>query len=142
MSDSALTREAPAANRTNGSPGSAQAADLDWAAAARTPEFKELVRRRRRFVVPATIFFLAWYFGFIVLAGYAPDFMGEEFLADGLTVGYVLALSQFVMTWGLAWAGTCASPTASSTRLLSGQRKGARGRRSAHGEPAASAASA
>jgi uncharacterized membrane protein (DUF485 family) len=23
-------------------------------------------------VVPATIFFLAWYFGFIVLAGYAP----------------------------------------------------------------------
>jgi uncharacterized membrane protein (DUF485 family) len=38
-----------------------------------------------------------------VLAGYAPDFMGREFLTDGLTVGYVLALSQFVMTWGLAW---------------------------------------
>ncbi len=28
--------------------------------------------------------------------------MGEEFLVDGLTVGYMLALSQFVMTWGLA----------------------------------------
>ena len=40
----------------------------------------------------------------MILAGYAPDFMGREFLTDGLTVGYVLALSQFVMTWVLgAW---------------------------------------
>ena len=55
-------------------------------------------------MVPATIFFLAWYTGFVLLCGYAPDFMGSEFLTDGLTVGYVLALSQFVMVWGLsAW---------------------------------------
>ena len=49
-------------------------------------------------MLPATIFFLVWYFGFIVLAGYAPDFMGES-VYEGLTVGYVLALTQFVMTW-------------------------------------------
>jgi len=78
--------------------------DIDWAAAERSPEFRELVSRKRRFVVPATIFFLVWYFGFVVLAGYAPDFMGREFITDGLTVGYALALSQFVMTWVLgAW---------------------------------------
>jgi uncharacterized membrane protein (DUF485 family) len=77
--------------------------DIDWQAVERSPEFRELVRRKKAFVVPATIFFLAWYFGFIVLAGYAPDFMGREFLTDGLTVGYVLALSQFVMTWVLGW---------------------------------------
>jgi uncharacterized membrane protein (DUF485 family) len=59
--------------------------------------------KARRYLVPATLFFLVWYIGFILLAGYAPGFLGEEFLADGLTVGYVLALSQFVMTWGLAW---------------------------------------
>jgi uncharacterized membrane protein (DUF485 family) len=76
--------------------------EIDWMAAERSPEFRELVRRRKAFVVPATIFFLAWYFGFIILAGYAPDFMGETFLVDGLTVGYVLALTQFIMTWGLA----------------------------------------
>ena len=76
---------------------------IAWDAAESSPEFKELVSRRRRFVVPATIFFLAWYLGFILLAGYAPDFMGES-VYEGLTVGYVLALSQFVMTWGLgAW---------------------------------------
>jgi uncharacterized membrane protein (DUF485 family) len=76
--------------------------EIDWIAAERSPEFRELVKRKRAFVVPCTIFFLAWYFGFVILAGYAPDFMGEEFLVDGITVGYVLALSQFVMTWGLA----------------------------------------
>ena len=86
----------------SGTAGSAEHSEIDWIAAERSPEFRELVRRRGRFVVPATIFFLAWYFGFIFLAGYAPDFMGEEFLVDGLTVGYVLALTQFIMTWGLA----------------------------------------
>jgi uncharacterized membrane protein (DUF485 family) len=77
--------------------------EIDWLAAERSPEFRELVKRKRAFVIPATVFFLVWYFGFIVLAGYAPEFMGEEFLTDGLTVGYVLALTQFVMTWVLGW---------------------------------------
>ena len=77
--------------------------EIDWQAVERSPEFRELVRRKKAFVIPGTIFFLAWYFGFIILAGYAPDFMGREFITDGLTVGYVLALSQFVMTWVLGW---------------------------------------
>jgi uncharacterized membrane protein (DUF485 family) len=97
--------EGRAGDQVVGEPGSRRpGADIDWIAAERSPEFQELVKRKRSFVVPGTIFFLAWYFGFIVLAGYAPDFMGREFLTDGLTVGYVLALSQFVMTWVLgAW---------------------------------------
>jgi uncharacterized membrane protein (DUF485 family) len=69
---------------------------VDWEAIEASPEFRELVRRRRRFVVPATIFFLTWYLGFILLAGYAEDFMAES-VYEGLTVGYVLALTQFVM---------------------------------------------
>jgi uncharacterized membrane protein (DUF485 family) len=82
--------------------GSDHQPDIDWVAAERSPEFRELVKKKNSFVIPATIFFLAWYFGFIVLAGYAPDFMGREFITDGLTVGYMLALSQFIMVWGLA----------------------------------------
>ena len=81
--------------------GRGDAADIDWLAAERSPEFQELVKRKKAFVLPATIFFLAWYFGFIILAGYAPDFMGREVLIDGVTIGYVLALTQFVMTWVL-----------------------------------------
>ena len=83
--------------------GSDRHPEIDWVAAERSPEFRELIKRKRAFVLPATIFFLAWYFGFIILAGYAPDFMGEEFITDGMTVGYALALTQFLMVWGLGW---------------------------------------
>ena len=88
-------------SRTAG--GSDHHPEIDWEAAERSPEFRELIKRKRAFVVPATIFFLSWYFGFIILAGYAPDFMGREFITDGMTVGYALALTQFVMVWGLGW---------------------------------------
>ena len=76
--------------------------NIDWVAAEESPEFRELIAKRRRFVLPATIFFLVWYLGFVVLAGYAPDFMGES-IYEGLTVGYLLAFSQFVMTWVLGF---------------------------------------
>ena len=72
----------------------------DWEAIERSPEFQELVHRRRRFVIPCTIFYLCWYMGFIVLCAYAPDFMGER-VYEGLTVGYCLALTQFAMVCGL-----------------------------------------
>jgi len=69
---------------------------VDWEAVEQSPEFRELIAARRRFVLPATIFFLSWYIGFILLAGYAPDFMARS-VYEGLTVGYCLALTQFVM---------------------------------------------
>ena len=76
---------------------------IDWEAAERSSEYRALVSARRGFVLPATVFFLAWYIGFVLLAGYAPGFMGES-VYEGLTVGYVLALTQFVMAWVLGWA--------------------------------------
>jgi uncharacterized membrane protein (DUF485 family) len=76
----------------------------DWERIERSAEFRELVAQRRRFVLPATIFFLAWYLGFVLLCGYAEGFMGE-YIVDGFTVGYALALTQFVMVavLGLAY---------------------------------------
>jgi uncharacterized membrane protein (DUF485 family) len=73
---------------------------IDWKAVEQSPEFRELIAARRRFVLPATIFYLSWYLGFILLAGYAPDFMGRS-VYEGLTVGYCLALTQFVMVFAL-----------------------------------------
>ena len=117
--------------------------EIDWIAAERSPEFRELVKKKKAFVVPATIFFLSWYFGFVILAGYAPDFMGREFLTDGLTVGYVLALSQFLMTWGLGWmylrkADKVFDPLAeraAQVALTAGEERAGRFRRPA-GDPA------
>jgi uncharacterized membrane protein (DUF485 family) len=51
-------------------------------------------------VVPATVFFLAYDMAFILLAGYAQDFMASS-VYEGLTVGYCLALTQFVMVLAL-----------------------------------------
>jgi uncharacterized membrane protein (DUF485 family) len=113
-------------------------AEIDWQAVERSPEFRELIRQKKAFVLPATIFFLAWYFGFIILAGYAPDFMGREFITDGFTVGYALALSQFVMTWVLGWmylkrADNTFDPLAEKVRDAAY----ADGRRTTDGVPAA-----
>src|SRR5215216_1236134 len=77
-----------------------QVRGVNWEAIEESPEFQELVTRRRSFVLPATIFFLAYYMAFILLCGYAPDFMGSS-VYEGLTVGYVLALTQFVMVLAL-----------------------------------------
>jgi uncharacterized membrane protein (DUF485 family) len=80
------------------SPGQApaQAENIDWDEIERSDAFQELVRKRKSFVLPGTIFFLAWYMGFILLTAYAEDFMSER-VSGGLTVGYCLALTQFLM---------------------------------------------
>jgi uncharacterized membrane protein (DUF485 family) len=83
-----------------GAPADEELRGVDWEAIERSPEFQELVTRRRSFVLPATIFFLAYYMAFIIVAGYAPDFMGES-VYEGLTVGYCYALTQFVMVFVL-----------------------------------------
>ena len=77
-----------------------QVRGIDWEAIEASPEFQELVAKRRSFVLPATIFFLVYYMAFILLAGYAEDFMGSS-VYEGLTVGYCLALTQFVMVFAL-----------------------------------------
>ena len=72
----------------------------DWERIERSPEFQELVHKRRSFVLPATVFFLSYYMGFILLCGYAEDFMASS-VYEGLTVGYCLALTQFLMVFVL-----------------------------------------
>jgi uncharacterized membrane protein (DUF485 family) len=73
---------------------------VDWEAIEASPEFQQLVKRRRSFVLPATIFYLSYYMAFILLCGYAEDFMASS-VYEGLTVGYCLALTQFVMVFAL-----------------------------------------
>ena len=38
-------------------------------------DFRALVAAKRRFIVPATIFFIVYYFALPILVGYAPDLM-------------------------------------------------------------------
>ena len=72
----------------------------DWAAIERTPEFRALVRAKRAFIIPATLFFVAYYFALPALVAYWPDLMSTP-VAGHLNVAYLFALSQFVMAWAL-----------------------------------------
>ena len=72
----------------------------DWNAVEHSPEFRALVRARRAFVVPASLFFVAYYFALPVLVGYFPDAMSTR-VAGRINVAYLFALSQFVMAWTL-----------------------------------------
>jgi uncharacterized membrane protein (DUF485 family) len=71
-------------------------------AVGKDPEMIELERRHRRFVWPATAFFLIYYMALNVLAGTAPDLMGTKVFGE-FTFGYLFALSQFVMAFLVAW---------------------------------------
>jgi len=72
----------------------------DWAAIERTPEFQELLRAKRAFVLPASLFFVLYYFALPVLVGYWPDAMSRT-VTGRINVAYLFALSQFAMAWTL-----------------------------------------
>jgi uncharacterized membrane protein (DUF485 family) len=72
----------------------------DWAALERTPEFRALVRAKRTFIAPASLFFVAYYFALPALVGYWPETMSRPVIGR-INVAYLFALSQFVMAWAL-----------------------------------------
>jgi uncharacterized membrane protein (DUF485 family) len=74
----------------------------DWQAIEAEPEFRRLVAAKRRFVVPAAITFLLYYFALPVLVGYLPGSMEREVVGH-VNLAYLFALSQFFMAWILMW---------------------------------------
>ena len=73
-----------------------------WKALEHDPAFQKLFAAKMRFIVPATIFFIVYYFGFLILVGYFPTVM-ETKVAGDINLAYVAALSNFVMAWVIAW---------------------------------------
>jgi len=74
----------------------------DWDRIAQSPAYREMVAAKARFVVPATILFLVYYFALPILVGYWPEMMATRVIGV-LNVAYLFALSQFFMTWFLAY---------------------------------------
>lgn len=73
----------------------------DWERVAAAPEYKELVRAKLRFIIPATIFFVLYFFALPLLVGYAPALM-ERRVFGVVNIAYLFALSQFFMAWIIA----------------------------------------
>lgn len=74
----------------------------DWDRIAQSPMYREMVAAKARFVVPATALFLVYYFALPILVGYWPEMMSTPVIGV-LNVAYLFALSQFFMTWLLAY---------------------------------------
>lgn len=70
-----------------------------WRRIAQTEAFGELMRRKKSFLIPATIFFMAFYFGLPVLAAFTTVLNAP--VVGNLTWAWLYALGQFAMTWGL-----------------------------------------
>ena len=75
---------------------------VDWSRVTQMPEFRTMVRAKLRFIIPATLFFVIYYFALPVLVGYAPGLMSRRVIGV-VNVAYLFALSQFFMAWILAW---------------------------------------
>ena len=69
----------------------------DFEAIQNSAEFADLRRTIRRFVIPATAAFFAWYVGYVLLADYAHSFMSHR-LFGHINVGLVLGVLQFFTT--------------------------------------------
>ena len=69
-----------------------------WKALAAQAEFRALQRARRRFVIPATIFFIAYYLALPVGVAFFPSRMSRPVVGP-LTLAFCFAISQFAMAW-------------------------------------------
>lgn len=67
-----------------------------------TPEFDELRRRYRGFVVPWTVAFLVWYLLYALMSNWATGFMNTQ-IAGHINVALVFGLLQFASTFLIAW---------------------------------------
>ncbi|HXI12384.1 MAG TPA: DUF485 domain-containing protein [Thermoanaerobaculia bacterium] len=74
----------------------------DWKKIEEDPEFRALVSAKRRFILPATFFFLAYFFALPLLVGFQPELMSQNVVGQ-INLAYLFALSQFFMAWGLAF---------------------------------------
>ena len=73
----------------------------DWSAINAAPAFQALLKAKRRFIIPATIFFVIYYFALPYLVGYHTEMMQQKAWGE-MNWAYLFALSQFFMAWILA----------------------------------------
>lgn len=93
--------------RTGDKPAHEQTAAEDrdaanWNAIAADADFKKLLSAKARFIIPATVFFVVYYFTLPVLVGWYPKLMETRVLGS-MNLAYAFALSQFFMAWILAF---------------------------------------
>lgn len=75
---------------------------VPWQELDASPEFRNLLAAKRRFLIPAIAFFLVYYFALPLGNGLLPDLMKTNLIGN-INLAYVFALSEFLMAWILAY---------------------------------------
>jgi uncharacterized membrane protein (DUF485 family) len=69
----------------------------EWVRVERTSAFRELTQKRKAFIIPATIFFLVFYFGLPFLTAFTTVL--DANVIGAINLAWVYAFAQFAMTW-------------------------------------------
>ena len=97
----------------------------DWEALRASSEFRELMAAKYRFIIPATVFFLAFYLLLPLGDAFAPELMKTNVFGH-INIAYLFALCQFLMTWTVTYlyihrAETVFDKLAANVRRMAGQ---------------------
>lgn len=76
--------------------------ESNWDPIAKSEEFKDLLALKKTFILPAFLIFFFYYFALPIAVGFAPKWMSVAIIGD-VTLGFVFALSQFVIGGIIAW---------------------------------------
>jgi len=71
----------------------------DYAAIIQSESFQELLRRKKAFILPSSIFFFVFYFSLPILTSYFTVLNTKA--VGAISWAWVFAFAQFIMTWGL-----------------------------------------
>ena len=71
----------------------------DYSAIVQSSEFQKLLREKKKFILPLTVFFLVFYFALPIMTSYS-SVLNNSFYGS-ITWAWVFAFAQFIMTWAL-----------------------------------------
>ena len=73
------------------------ATEEEWVRVERTSAFKELIQKKKAFIIPATIFFLVFYFGLPFLTAFTT--LLDARVIGAINLAYLYAFARFALTW-------------------------------------------
>lgn len=76
-----------------------QKAEVNYSAILKSDAFRELLRNKKMFILPSSIFFFVFYFTLPILTSYFTVLNTPAF--GSISWAWVFAFAQFIMTWGL-----------------------------------------
>jgi uncharacterized membrane protein (DUF485 family) len=76
-----------------------ECAELDYSKIVQSSSFQKLLREKRNFIIPWSIFFLVFYFTLPILTSYTSVLNQTAF--GSISWAWVFGAAQFIMTWAL-----------------------------------------